>query len=489
MNLRTLPARLMTGLSTIALLVACSPSHSQDSSKYTGTGFNQTLPSQPRKVPDSALGMKASFSPVVKQVAPAVVNVYAKSVTRQQVDPFWQMFYGIQPRNEVQQSLGSGVIVRKDGIVVTNNHVIEGGQEFMVVLNDRREYPAKVLLADPRTDLAVLQLQTKGETFPTLAVDDDRDLEVGDLVLAIGNPFGVGQTVTNGIISALDRTQVGGSGGSYIQTDAAINPGNSGGALVDMNGKLIGVNSMILSGSGQSSGVGFAIPSALVQRVLASALDGKPGAGGQRHVQTPWLGAKGDTVTGDIARSLGMDRPQGVLVSDIYAGSPAAAGGLKIGDVILSIDGQPVNDSSSLRYRISLLQLNQVTTIKAIRSGKPVEVKVKASAPVDAPPRNERTLSGDNPFAGAHVVNLSPAVADEIGVDPFDAPKGVMIYSIDGARSIAASVGLQPGDVIRQVNGKAISTTDDLVAATQVKSRGWRITIQRGGQVINVQFG
>jgi Do/DeqQ family serine protease len=493
MHLRTLfsplATRLMTGLSAMALLAACSPSHSQDTSKYAGTGFNQALSTQPRKVPDSALGMKASFSPVVKQVAPAVVNVYAKSVTRQQIDPFWQMFYGIQPRNEVQQSLGSGVIVRKDGIVVTNNHVIEGGQEFMVVLNDRREYPATVLLADPRTDLAVLQLQTKGESFPTLVLDDDRDLEVGDLVLAIGNPFGVGQTVTNGIISALDRTQVGNGGGSYIQTDAAINPGNSGGALVDMNGKLIGVNSMILSGSGQSSGVGFAIPAALVQRVLASALDGKPGAGGTRHVQTPWLGAKGDTVTGDIAKSLGMDRPQGVLVSDIYAGSPAAVGGLKVGDVVLSIDGQPVNDASSLRYRISLLQLNQMTTIKALRGGKPVELKVKTSAPVDTPPRNERTLSGDNPFAGAHVVNLSPAVADEIGVDPFDAPKGVMIYSIDGGRSIAASVGLQPGDVIRQVNGKAINTTDDLVAATQVKARGWRITIQRGGQVITAQFG
>jgi Do/DeqQ family serine protease len=489
MNLRTFSARLMTGMSAMALLVACSPSHSQDSSKYAGSGFNQALTGQPRKVPDSLLNMKASFSPVVKQVAPAVVNVYAKSVTRQQVDPFWQMFYGIQPRNEVQQSLGSGVIVRKDGIIITNNHVIEGGQEFMVVLNDRREYPAKVLLADPRTDLAVLQLQTKGETFPTLALDDDRDLEVGDLVLAIGNPFGVGQTVTNGIISALDRTQVGGGDGSYIQTDAAINPGNSGGALVDMNGKLIGINSMIVSGSGSSSGVGFAIPAALVQRVLASAVATGPAGNGPRHLQTPWLGAKGDTVTGDIARSLGMDRPQGVLVSDIYAGSPAAAAGLKIGDVILSIDGAPVNDASSLRYRISLLSIDQTATVKALRAGKPLDLKVKASAPVDSPPRNERTLTGDNPMAGAHVVNLSPAVADELGADPFDAPKGVMIYSIDGGRTNAAAVGLQPGDIIRQINGKTINTTDDLVTAVQAKARSWRVTIQRGGQVITAQFG
>ncbi|HVZ29551.1 MAG TPA: PDZ domain-containing protein, partial [Asticcacaulis sp.] len=291
-----------------------------------------------------------------------------------------------------------------------------------------------------------------------------------------------------GIISALDRTQVGG-GGSYIQTDAAINPGNSGGALVDMNGKLIGINSMIVSGSGSSSGVGFAIPAALVQRVLASAVSGTPGAGGQRHLQTPWLGAKGDTVTGDIARSLGMDRPEGVLVSDVYAGSPAATAGLKTGDVILSIDGQPVNDASSLRYRISLLQINQTATVKALRAGKPIEVRVKASPPVDSPPRNERTLTGDNPLAGAHVVNLSPAVADELGVDPFDAPKGVMIYSIDSAQTYAASVGLQPGDIIRQVNGKAINTTDDLVVAVQAKARSWRVTIQRGGQVITAQFG
>ena len=304
--------RLISLLPILAVLAACGPGHSQtsqDSQKFAGAGFGNT----PRQVPASVVGMKTSFAPVVRTVAPAVVNVYAKSVVRQQVDPFWQMFGGGpgMTRNQVQQSLGSGVIVRKDGIIVTNNHVIDGGTSFMVVLNDRREYPAKVLLADPRTDLAVLQIDTKGENFPTIDLDDDRDLEVGDLVLAIGNPFGVGQTVTNGIISALNRTDVGPDGGTYIQTDAAINPGNSGGALVDMNGKLIGINSMILSGSGQSSGVGFAIPATLVKRIVDSA------AGGATHLQRPWLGARGDTVTSDIAKSLGMDRPEGVLVSDV----------------------------------------------------------------------------------------------------------------------------------------------------------------------------
>jgi len=469
-------------LSAAALLAACSPSysqnsHSQDAGKFQGQGFAE----QPRKAPDSVLGMKVSFAPVVKTAAPAVVNVYAKSVVRQQVDPFWQMFYGIQPRNQVQQSLGSGVIVRKDGVIVTNNHVIDGGQQFMVVLNDRRQYSAKVLLADPRTDLAVLKIDTGGESLPILAMDDDRDLQVGDLVLAIGNPFGVGQTVTNGIISALNRSDVGDGGGSYIQTDAAINPGNSGGALVDMNGRLIGINSMILSGAGQSSGVGFAIPAPLVQRVVQSAV------GGADHLTHVWLGLKGDTITGDIARSLGMARPEGVLVSDIYAGGPADKAGLKTGDVIVSLNGQPLDDAASLNYQINLLSPNDSVAVKALRNGKPLDATVRAEPPSANPPRDERVLKGDNPFAGAHVVNLSPAVADELGIDPFSAPKGVMISAIDGGN--AAMVGLRPGDIVRTVNGRNIASAADLVAVIQSPVRRWQVTIVRGGQTITATFG
>jgi Do/DeqQ family serine protease len=477
-------------LSVAALLAACSPSHSQDASKFQGQGFAE----QPRKLPDSALGMKESFAPVVKVAAPAVVNVYAKSVVRQQVDPFWQMFYGVQPRNQVQQSLGSGVIVRKDGIIVTNNHVIEGGQQFMVVLSDRRQYSAKVLLADPRTDLAVLKIDTKGENLPTLTLDDDRDLQVGDLVLAIGNPFGVGQTVTNGIISALNRSDVGAgmgpngpggqggdAGGNYIQTDAAINPGNSGGALVDMNGHLIGINSMILSGAGQSSGVGFAIPAPLVKRVIETAV------GGADHLTHVWLGVKGDTVTGDIASSLGMARPQGVLVSDVYPGGPADKAGVKTGDVITSLNDQPLNDAAALNYQINLLSPGDSVSAQLLRGGKSITVSLKAEAPSANPPKDERLLKGENPFAGAKVVNLSPAVADELGIDPFSAPKGVMISGIWGG--YAANVGLQPGDIIRAVNGRTISTTADLAAAVQAGANRWRITIVRGGQTITATFG
>ncbi|MGA9658956.1 MAG: Do family serine endopeptidase [Asticcacaulis sp.] len=461
------------------LLVSCSPSHSQDDKAFSGSGFNETL-NAPARVPDNAVGIKTSFSPVVKTVAPAVVNVYAKRVVRQQIDPFWSLF-GAQPQARQEGSLGSGVIVRKDGIIITNNHVIAGGEEFMVVLNDRRQFPAKLLLADPRTDLAVLQIDAKA-ALPTLEMDDDRNLEVGDLVLAIGNPFGVGQTVTNGIISALDRTAGGPDGGSYIQTDAAINPGNSGGALVDMNGRLIGVNSMIVSGSGSSAGIGFAIPSALVKRVVDSA------TGGAKALKRPWLGAKADTVTSDIAKSLGMDRPEGVLVSDIYPNSAADQAGLKTGDVILSMDGQPINDTAGLRYRMDLLTIGQSTKMGLMRDGKTVSVTLKAQAALESPSRDERALDGKTPFAGATVVNLSPAVAQDIGVDPFSATKGVMVSSIESARTYAASVGLRPGDIIRSVNGKAITSTRDLEAITKAGARRWQITIVRGGQTITATF-
>ena len=259
------------------------------------------MPEATRKPPESAAAMKSSFAPVVRRAAPAVVNISAKRLVRQQTDPFWQLFGLGGPQARQATSLGSGVIVRPDGVIVTNNHVVENGQEITVALNDRREFEARILLADPRTDLAILKIDVPpGERLPTLALDDSDDTQVGDLVLAIGDPFGVGQTVTNGIVSALNRTTdpTGDGGGAYIQTDAAINPGNSGGALVDMDGDLIGVNSFILSRSGTSSGVGFAIPAAVVRRVVETA------AGGGRAVVRPWLGARTQTVTADIARSL-----------------------------------------------------------------------------------------------------------------------------------------------------------------------------------------
>ncbi|HEX7947222.1 MAG TPA: trypsin-like peptidase domain-containing protein, partial [Phenylobacterium sp.] len=306
----------------LAALAAVAPATAQTLATPAFAQPNRTPPA-------SAMEMKSSFAPVVRRAAPAVVNISAKRIVRQQVDPFWSLFGAGVPQARVAQSLGSGVIVRPDGVIVTNNHVIEGGQEITVALSDRREFPAKVLLADARRDLAVLKIDLPpGERLAVLAMDDSGDNQVGDLVLAIGDPFGVGQTVTNGIISALNRTTDpnGEAGSAYIQTDAAINPGNSGGALIDMDGDLIGVNSFILSRSGTSSGVGFAIPAAVVRRVVETAV------GGGRAVVRPWFGARTQTVNAEMARSLGLPVPQGALVADLYPNGPAARAGLKQGD-------------------------------------------------------------------------------------------------------------------------------------------------------------
>ncbi len=438
-----------------------------------------------RIAPSSAREMKSSFSPVVKRTAPAVVNISSKRLVRQQIDPFWQLFGAGVPQSRVAQSLGSGVIVRADGVVVTNNHVVEGGQEITVALSDRREFPARVLLADPRTDLAVLKIDLPaGERLAVLPMDDSGDTQVGDLVLAIGDPFGVGQTVTNGIVSALNRTTdpTGEAGSAYIQTDAAINPGNSGGALVDMDGDLIGVNSFILSRSGSSAGVGFAIPAAVVRRVVETAV------GGGRRVVRPWLGARTQSVTAEIARTLGLPLPQGALVSDLWPGGPAARAGLRQGDVVLQADGKPVLDAASLSYALNTHRPGETVPLLVRRAdGRDQTLTLRAEAPPASPPRDERTLTGRNPFDGATVVNLSPAVADELGLDAFT-QGGVLITAV--GRGLALSAGLRPGDIVREVNGRPIGATRDLVDAVAAPARPWRVTIERGGQrvtaVLNV---
>ena len=456
----------------VTLLAACSPASQTTAQPIKGA---LELPEPARQAPASAAQVKLSFAPVVKRAAPAVVNISSKRVVRQQLDPFWDMFGGGLPRDRVEGSLGSGVIVRSDGVIVTNNHVIEGGQEITVSLADRREFPAKVLLADPRADLAVLKIEAN--SLPTLAINGSDDQQVGDLVLAIGDPFGVGQTVTNGIVSALNRTEVGqGSNFSYIQTDAAINPGNSGGALVDMNGDLIGVNSFILSRSGGSVGVGFAIPGAVVRQVVQTAL------GGGRAVVRPWLGVNAQTVTSDIARSLGMDRPQGVLVAEVYPGSAAARADLAQGDVILSVDGQAVNDVSILNYRVGAHMAGDPISIDYSRKGESHTTRAKAAPPPTDPPRDEQLLAGREPFQGADVVNLSPAVALELGGDPF--AKGVLITEIKGG--IAAQY-FRPGDIIRKINGVDVNTVAGLKAALG-QGRHWSVVIERQGQQVQGNF-
>ena len=458
-----------------ALLAACSAPPGKSAAQAISGGF----PAPNRTAPGSVAEMRLSFAPIVKRAAPAVVNVYARSVVRQQVDPFWELFGMGVPRERVQQSLGSGSIVRADGVIVTNNHVIEGAQQIMVGLSDRRQFPAKVLLADPHSDLAVLKIDS-GAALPTIPIDAATSPQVGDLVLAIGNPFGVGQTVTNGIVSALARTEVGSSDYSYyIQTDAPINPGNSGGPLVDMNGNLIGVNSAILSRTGTSTGVGFAIPAVIVRQVLDTAM------GGGRTVIRPWLGVRAQSVTGDIAASLGLSRPEGVIVSEVYPGSAADRSGLKARDIILAVDGQPVDDDAALNFRIGSHKPGDAVTLQVRRPGGAIRtVQVRAEPAPGA--RDERAITGRNPFAGATVLSLSPAVAQDLGVDVFQ-NRGVIVSRVPGD-SPAAQAGIQVGDIVEAVNGQRIGSPAQLQAALAAGGDAWRVTIRRGGQQITADF-
>jgi Do/DeqQ family serine protease len=358
--------------------------------------------------------------------------------------------------------------------------VVEGGQQITVALADRREFPARVLLADPRTDLAVLKIDVPGDHLPTLAMNDTGDTQVGDLVLAIGDPFGVGQTVTNGIVSAMNRTAdpSGDAASAYIQTDAAINPGNSGGALVDMNGDLIGINSFILSQSGTSSGVGFAIPAALVRRVVETAV------GGGHTVVRPWFGARLQSVTPEMARSLGLATPSGALVADVWPGGPAARAGVRQGDVVTAVDGHPVVDAASLNYAVGTHRPGDAVSVGLRRGGRDQTVTVRAEAAPATPPRDEQVIGGRNPFTGATVVNLSPAVAEQFGLDAFNT--GVLVTAVNGGA--AAAVGLQPGDIVRAVNGRRIATVRDLMGAVSAPAPAWQVTIERGGQQITATF-
>jgi len=464
-------------LPVLALLAACSDPATV--TKAQTPSLSDAPLAQPiRRPPPNAAAISLSFSPIVKKSAPAVVNVHAERRVRQQVDPFWEFFGGGGvPRERVEGSLGSGAIVREDGVVVTNNHVIEGADQLRVVLNDRREFPARVLLADPRSDLAVLKIDPKGEKLPVLPIADRDDAEIGDLVLAIGDPFGVGQTVTNGIISALARSDIGITDFSFfIQTDAPINPGNSGGPLVDMAGNMIGVNTAIFSRTGASAGIGFAIPAPMVRRVVESAL------GGGSSVVRPWLGARTQTVDAETARSLGLDRPQGVLVAQVYPGGPADRAGLRAGDIILSLAGQSVNDQGAVNYIVATRKPGDQFDLQIRRGGQARGVSIRLERPPATPARDERTLAGRTPFTGATVVNLSPAVADELGADPF--LTGVMVTS--PGTSIAAQAGFRRGDIIREVNGRPVDRVADL--ATITTAGRWRIVLERNGQRVTAEF-
>ena len=438
-----------------------------------------------KTVPQSPTEMRLSFAPVVKKVQPAVVNVYASRVetmARNPLfdDPVFRQFFGQQGQeSRVAQSLGSGVIVDPSGLVVTNHHVIEGMTDVKVALSDHREFEAKIVLNDARTDLAVLQVQSQ-ERFPVLELGDSDAIEVGDIVLAVGNPFGVGQTVTQGIVSALARTQIGiNDYGFFIQTDAAINPGNSGGALVDIDGRLIGINSAIYSRSGGSIGIGFAIPVNMVKSIIAAARQGGT-------VKRPWLGASLQNVTKDIADSIGLDRPVGALVANIREGSPAAEAKLRRGDVITAVDDRMVEDSGGVGFRLAVKPLGGVATLSVLRDGKTLTLPLKLAAAPETPPREAIRIKSRSPFQGAQVMNVSPAVSEELSLD--NVTDGVVVADVaDG--SLAANLGVQKGDLVLAVNGAKIATTHDLEVASAQRARDWDLTIERGGEVIRSRIG
>ena len=441
---------------------------------------------QERRVPTSPSDIKLSYAPIVQRVQPAVVNVYAAKIVQNHNpfldDPIFRRFFGLPggQQEQMQRSLGSGVMVDPSGLVVTNVHVIEGADQVKVSLSDKREFEAEIMLKDSRSDLAVLRLKDSHEKFPTLELANSDELMVGDVVIAIGNPFGVGQTVTHGIISALARTQVGITDYQFfIQTDAAINPGNSGGALVDMTGRLVGINTAIYSRSGGSQGIGFAIPANMVRVVVASAKSGG------KAVKRPWLGARLQAVTPEIAESLGLKTPSGALVASIVPNSPAARAGLKSSDLITAIDGQAIEDANAFDYRFATHPLGGTSQIDVQRSGKTVRLTVPLETAPDTG-RNEIVLSSRSPFQGAKVANISPAVADELHLDADT--EGVVITEL-GDDSTAANVGFQKGDVILAVNNTKVGKTSDLEKATSQSTRVWRITLMRNGQQINVTLG
>ncbi|MDQ0453790.1 DegQ family serine endoprotease [Rhizobium paknamense] len=439
-----------------------------------------------RAVPQTRAEVQASFAPLVKETHGAVVNVYAERIVERRTnpfagDPFFEQFFGqrFPNRTEKQSSLGSGVIVEANGTVVTNNHVIEGADDIKVALSDGREFPVKVLLKDERLDLAVLKIDAK-ENLPVLKIADSDRIEVGDLVLAIGNPFGVGQTVTSGIVSGLARNQVSeGDFGFFIQTDAAINPGNSGGALMNMNGELIGLNTAIFSKGGGSNGVGFAIPANLVKVFLAAA------DSGAKAFERPYVGATFEPVTSDVADALGLKKVLGALVVKTVEGGPAAKAGIKAGQVITAVNGIPVEHPDALNYRLTTAGVGKPVTLTVMEEGRERQVELTLSGAPETRPRDEKAITGENPFSGATVGNLSPKLAYELQM-PTETT-GVVITKVEDG-SVADRLGFKPRDIIVSVNGTEVASSADMAKVARSQPNFWRVEINRNGQTLRQIF-
>ena len=439
-----------------------------------------------QQVPTSQAQIQLSFVPLVKQATPAVVNIYAKIMaeprrTPLQRDPFFERFFRdpFAEKPRVQNSLGSGVILSADGIVVSNYHVVGMATEIRVVLNDRREFSARVLLGDRDADLAILKIEAS-EDLPFLPLRGSEGVEVGELALAIGNPFGVGQTVSSGIVSGLARSGAGGGNtglGYFIQTDAPINPGNSGGALIDMAGRLIGINTSILTRSGGSNGIGFAIPADLVAAFVDQARAGAESFG------RPWAGIAGQPVDADMAGPLGLDRPGGIIVSGLHPASPFLEAGLDVGDVIAAVDGQPVNTPNEMVYRMSVAGLGRTARVEILRKGQRRDVDVALIAAPDMPPRDQSALGERSLLPGLTVARANPAVIAEMNLS-LEA-RGIVVMETG---PVAPRVGLRRGDVILSVNGGEPAHPDDIEAFFAGQVRRFELVVLRGDRRIALRF-
>ena len=428
-----------------------------------------------------ALGPVASFAPLVKRAAPSVVNIYSSRTVHDQPtrnpfhnDPFFRQFFGggddspdDQSRSRKEESLGSGVIISPDGYILTANHVVDDADEIKVAINEsKREYTAKIIGEDKLSDVAVLKIDAKD--LPAITLADSDQLEVGDIVLAIGNPFGVGQTVTMGIVSALGRNGLGFNGyEDFIQTDAAINPGNSGGALVDGEGRLVGINTAIISGSGGNQGIGFAVPVNMARHVMERLISGG-------KVSRGFLGVIPDDVTPELAQQFNVPDNTGAIVDDVLPDTPALKAGLKSGDVILSVNGKPIDSANTLTLTISDLEPGAKVTLKLLREGAPKTLEVVLGELPPGGPNADQSNSGDDSSTtdaldGVTVDDLTPEVRQQWHIP--ERIKGAIVIDVS-ADSNAADAGLEKGDVIMLIDKHPVTDTDDAIRLSKAAKGG-----------------
>jgi serine protease Do len=443
--------------------------------KEKADGPTLNVPLDESAVPRDGLP-RGSYASIVKKVAPAVVKITTtttiKDTSVQQFpgfnDPFWRRFFGDQfgrmfpPHSmgpEIEHGLGSGVIITRDGYILTNNHVVDGAATVKVTLPDGREFTAKVVGRDPKSDIAVVKIDAKD--LPVVPMADSSKVQVGDVVLAIGNPFGVGQTVTSGIVSATDRGNMGIEDyEDFIQTDAAINPGNSGGALVDIDGRLIGINTAILSRTGGSQGVGFAIPSDLARTVMESLV--KHG-----HVTRGYLGVMIQNVTPALAQEFDLKEARGALIGEVMPDGPAAKAGFKDGDVVVKYDGKPVSDSRHLQLAVAATKPGTKIPVEILRNGeaKTLDVTVK-----ELPGSKQLAEAGSQNGSDSGTLNgVTVTDLDHQTRNQFNVPKnvaGAVITDVDPG-SAAAQAGLRPGDVIQEINRHTVKDAQDAVRLTE----------------------